>query len=65
MQLEQVKPKKPSFGLVVALSGLVLILIFIAAVLIVEWRAHERNKTPFAKHPVSQLYTAPRPVLRA
>lgn len=55
MQLEQVKPNKPSFGLVVALSAVALIIIFVGAWLILEWSGHQKKKPPFTKHPVSQL----------
>lgn len=55
MELEQIKPNKPNFALVGLLFALALIAIFVAAAVIVTWRAHNRNKTPFTKHPVSQL----------
>ena len=53
MELEQVKPNKPSFGAVVALSAAALLLIFVVAWIILTWRAHSREKTPFSKHPVA------------
>lgn len=55
MALEQVKPNKPSFGLVVALFAVALIVIFIAAAIIVMWRGHSKEKAPYNKRPVSQL----------
>jgi hypothetical protein len=57
MQVEQVKPNKPSFPTVVFLFGLTIILIFIAAVLVVKMHYNKKQAPPFTKHPVSQLIT--------
>lgn len=55
MAIEQVSPNKPSFGTVVALFAVAILVIFITAAIIVTWRAHSKEKTPYTKHPVSQL----------
>jgi uncharacterized membrane protein len=55
MQIEQVKPNRPSFKLVVALFAVALLVIFIAAVIIISWRSHGKHKPPFVRHPVAQL----------
>jgi hypothetical protein len=54
MQLEQVKPNKPNFGVVVFSFAAAILAIFVIAVLLV---LHYRNKQnpPYTKHPVSQL----------
>ena len=58
MELEQVKPNKPSFGIVVAMAAVAILAIIIGAVILVGWRAHKKNTPPFTKHPVSRLRTA-------
>lgn len=55
MEIEQVKPNKPSFGAVVALFALALLVIFITAAIVVTWRAHSKKNPPFSKHPVSEI----------
>lgn len=55
MQIEQEKPNKPNFTLVVALFAAMTVLIIIAAIAILIWRAKSASKAPFTKHPVSQL----------
>ncbi len=65
MQLEQVKPNKPSFLMVVLLSAAAILVIFIAAFVIVGWRSHKKNQPPFSKHPVSQLVQPVSPSLAA
>ena len=55
MQVEQVKPNKPSFGVVVLLAAVALLVIVIGAVIVVGWRAHKKNTPPYTKHPVSRL----------
>lgn len=55
MEIEQVKPNKPSFGMVTLFAAVALIAIFIGAVIIVGWRAHKKNSPPYAKRPVSQI----------
>ena len=55
MQVEQVKPNKPSFGIVVLLAAVAILIIVIGAVIVVGWRAHKKNTPPYTKHPVSRL----------
>lgn len=55
MQVEQVKPNKPSFPTVVFLFGLAIIVIFIVAVLVVKMHYSKKQNPPFTKHPLSQL----------
>lgn len=55
MQIEQVKPKQPSFGVVVALFAVTILVIAVAAVVLLTWRSHNSKKPPFTRHPVSQL----------
>ncbi len=55
MQIEQEKPKKPNFAVVVALFAAMTVLIIIAAIAILTWRAKSASKAPFTKHPLSQL----------
>ena len=56
MELEQVKPNKPSFGAVVVLFAVTILAVVIAAWIIIEWRAHSKEKPPFSKHPVAQIW---------
>ncbi len=55
MQIEDVKPSKPNFGVVVVMFAATILVIAIAAVAIVTWRAHQATKTPYTKHPLSRL----------
>ena len=57
MQIEQTKPNKPSFLLVVLLSAGFLLLAFLIAAVILG--THKRNPVPFTKHPVSRLAPLP------
>ncbi len=57
-------PDPSIFAHVVYLAAGALLAIIIAAVIIISWRAHKKNKAPFNKHPVSQLMV-PRQVSRA
>ena len=59
MEIEQIKPHKPSFGMVVALSAAAIIVVFIAAIIILKIRDKKKGNPPFVKHPVSEIYTAP------
>ena len=61
MQIEQVGPNKPKFGLVVILTGVALLAAFIVAVVILTM--HKKNPTPFTKHPVSQIQRVGLPLL--
>lgn len=56
MELEEVKPNKPSFLKVVLLSAGFILLAFIIAAAIVAGHK-QNNPTPFTKHPTSQLNT--------
>jgi uncharacterized membrane protein len=55
MQIEQVNPNKPSFGLVVALFAGVILLGLIATFLLLRWHRNQGMKPPFTRHPTSQL----------
>lgn len=55
MQLEQVKPNKPSFPWVVFCFCVAILIIFVAAVIGVRSHYHKRQATPYTSHPVSQL----------
>lgn len=55
MQIEDVKPNKPNFGLVVVLFAVTILVIAVVATVLVTWRAKEAKKTPFTKHPLSLM----------
>ena len=55
MELEQSKPNKPSFLMVVLLAAAAILVMIIGAASIVGWRAHKKNNTPYTKHPESRL----------
>jgi hypothetical protein len=55
MQVEQVKPNKPSFPWVVFWFGTGIILIFVAAIAFLTIHSRKKQSTPYTKHPVSQL----------
>ena len=55
MQIEQVKPDKPSFPWVVFWFCATILLIVVCSVIVVRWRAHERNTPPYSKQPDSFL----------
>lgn len=55
MQIEEQKPNKPNFALVVALFAGTILLVIIAAVVIVTWRGKSATKAPYTEHPVSRL----------
>ena len=53
--IEQQPPNKPSFLLVVLLSGVALIVIFILAVILLHLGGNRFGTHTFRKHPTSQL----------
>lgn len=55
MQLEQVKPNKPSFGWVVFWFALAIVLAFVAAVSAIALHFHKKQTPPYSRHPQAQL----------
>lgn len=55
MELEQVKPDKPRIAYVGYLTIFMLVATLLAAAVIVTWRARAVKRTPYSKHPTSQL----------
>ncbi len=55
MEIEELKPNKPNFGLVVALFAGTILVVIIVAVALVFWRGKSVTKAPFTKHPLSRL----------
>ena len=53
--LEQEPPNKPSFLLVVLLSGVALIVLFILAIILVHLRGNRFGAHSFRAHPTSEL----------
>jgi len=53
--IEQEPPNKPSFLLVVLLSGVAIIIIFILAIVILHLGGNRFGSHPFRKHPTAQL----------
>jgi hypothetical protein len=53
--IEQEPPNKPSFLLVVLLSGVAIIIIFILAIVILHLDGNRFGRHSFRKHPTSQL----------
>lgn len=64
MQIEQVKPAKPSFPWVVFWFATGIILIFIVAISVIAVHYRKRRSPPFTQHPVSRL-VAPAPGVSA
>lgn len=60
MQIEQEKPNKPKFAVVVVLFAATILVVIIAAIAVLIWRGKEATKAPFTKHPVSMLSTPDR-----
>ncbi len=57
MPIEDRKPDKPNFGIVVLLFAATILAIIIAAAVVVAWRGKEAKKAPFTKHPLSRFST--------
>ncbi len=55
MEIEDLKPNKPNFGLVVALFAGTILVVIVVAVALVFWRGKSVTKVPFTKHPLSLL----------
>lgn len=53
--LEQEPPNKPSFLLVVLLSGVAIIIVFILAIILLHLGGNRFGAHSFRKHPTSQL----------
>ena len=53
MELEQEKPNKPNFKVVVMLFAVTILVIALAATVIVSWVARRTKKTPFTSHPLA------------
>ena len=64
MRVEQTKADPSNFAHVLYLAVAAILVIVVAALVIVSWRAHQKNKTPYTKHPVS-LLNEPVSTLRA
>lgn len=57
MQIEQIKPNKPSFPWVVFWFCTGIILIFIAAIIVIKVHYRKTQPAPYSRHPTAQLYT--------
>lgn len=55
MEIEDIKPNKPNFGLIVTLFAISILVIAAATIAFLTWRAKHETKAPFTKHPLSQL----------
>jgi hypothetical protein len=55
MDIEQVRPNKPNFGLVVGLSAAVMIVIFLIAYFTLDWDGKRLVPHHHQPHPTSQL----------
>ena len=55
MEIEEIKPNKPNFGMVVALFAVTILVVILAAVALLAWRGKQTTKAPFTKHPLSRL----------
>jgi len=55
MEIEQVNPKKPNFGLVVTLAAIVLLVLMVVAYFTVDWDGKRLLPHHRPAHPNSQL----------
>jgi len=55
MEIEQLPPNEPKFGLIVALFAVVILVIFVVAYFMLDWDGKRLVPHHFAKHPTSQL----------
>ncbi len=55
MDIEQIRPKKPNFGLVVGLSCATLVIIFVFALFFVHFDGKHLTFRHHSAHPTSQL----------
>ena len=55
MELEQKRPDKPNFKVVVMLFAATILVIALVATVIVSWVARRAKKTPFTKHPLALI----------
>jgi hypothetical protein len=55
MQIEQVKPNKPNFGLILGLFCATLIVIFVLALLFLDFEGGHLTFRHHSRHPTSQL----------
>lgn len=56
IETEGKKPDVAMFAHVLYLAVGAVVVIIVAAVIIVSWRAHKKNTPPYTKHPTSQLH---------
>jgi tellurite resistance protein TehA-like permease len=63
--IEQVRPNKPNFLLVVLLSGATLVVLFVIAYFVLHWEGTRLVPKHHSKNPTSQLVlpATPRPAL--
>jgi hypothetical protein len=55
MDIEQQRPNKPNFGLVVAIAGVVMLGIFVVALLTLRWDGKRLVPRHESRHPVSAV----------
>ena len=55
MEIEQLPPNEPKFGLIVALFAAVILVVFVIAYFMLDWDGKRLVPHHFAKHPTSQL----------
>jgi len=55
MNIEQIKPNKPNFGVVVALASVSLLVIIVVAYFMLHWGGRDFLPHHTSAHPTSQL----------
>ncbi len=55
MQIESEKPDPSMMAHILYLAVGAIMVVIIAALIIVSWRAHKKNTPPFTKHPTSRM----------
>ena len=61
MEVEGNKPDPSIFAHVVYLAVGAIVVIIVAAIIVVSWRAHKKNTPPYTKHPTAQLHVPSTP----
>lgn len=55
MDIEQVKPREPSFLKVVILFAVTILVVFVLAAIYLLHRSHVKPTPPYTKHPLSSI----------